>query len=347
MLIRRKLAISLCLGLCLLLPNFILKTATAAEVNISMTCDNTTPVSGEEFVVNVVLKPSENTNVAAYRIRIKFDSTKLSYKGLYSDINYDDFSSYVKGDVLTVLYVTTDQGFNVSAGHSEVILELNFKVLSSCNVGSTTLVAQIDGLCDYDANEIAIIGIDPIDITVIQTGEAICDLASLAIDGYQLTPAFSPDVTQYSVDVPYSKSTVEFEATPLDDSATVKASRKTLKSAGTSTDVNLTVASADKKSKKVYTVTVNRLTKAETETKNLSKNEEQKSTDIDKENHTDSAPIENLADNNDDSSQNYDNKIYPTKAPMIVTQNSFNFVFFAIVAIVFLAVSIFFIKHKR
>ncbi len=259
---RRKLAIIACFFL-FLSSCSIFRFASAAEVNISMTCDNATPVSGEEFVVSVVLVPDKNVNIAAYRIKINFDSSKLAYKGLYSDINNDDFKSYANGKLLTVLYVTTEQGFNVNAGQQKVLLELNFKVLSSCEVGETEISATVDGLCDYDAKEISIVGIEPLNITVTQTGEANCDLASLTTDGYKITPAFSADVTHYTVEVPYSKSTIEFAATPLDEAASVKANRKTLKSAGTNTDVNLTVSSPDKKSKKVYTVTVNRLTKAE------------------------------------------------------------------------------------
>lgn len=350
MLKRRKLAIIACFFL-FLSSCFIFRFASAAEVNISMTCDNATLVSGEEFVVSVVLVPYENVNIAAYRIKINFDSAKLAYKGLYSDINNDDFKSYANGDLLTILYVTTEQGFNVNAGQQKVLLELNFKVLSSCEVGETKISATVDGLCDYDAKEISIVGIDPLTVTVTQTGEANCDLASLTTDGYQITPAFSSDVTHYTVEVPYSKSTIEFSATPLDEAASVKANRKTLKSAGTNTDVNLTVSSPDRKSKKVYTVTVNRLTKAESgQVKMLG--------GLDEEEYDAKAPAENEPDldvssfdsnleideemivNNNASTQNL-------SAPLIEKENGFNPTLFAIFSVVFIAVSIFILKRKN
>lgn len=353
MLKRRKLAIIACFFI-ILSSCFIFRFASAAEVNISMTCDNATPVSGEEFVVSIVLAPDENVNIAAYRIKINFDSAKLAYKGLYSDINNDDFKSYANGDLLTILYVTTEQGFTVNAGQQKVLLELNFKVLSSCEVGETEISATVDGLCDYDANEISIVGIAPLTVTVTQTGEANCDLASLTTDGYQITPAFSADVTHYTVEVPYSKSTIEFSATPLDEAASVKANRKTLKSAGTNTDVNLTVSSPDKKSKKVYTVTVNRLTKAESgqlKTLGGSIDGEEYDANI----STSSLDDEDFAaDSNDISTESDEEMIVNNNAstqnlsaPLIEKENGFNPVIFAIISVVFIAASIFILKRKN
>ncbi len=331
----------------------IFRFASAAEVNISMTCDNATPVSGEEFVVSVVLVPNENVNIAAYRIKINFDSSKLAYKGLYSDINNDDFRSYANGDLLTILYVTTEQGFNVNAAQQNDLLELNFKVLSSCEVGETKISATVDGLCDYDANEFSIVGIDPLTVTVTQTGEANCDLAALTTEGYQITPAFSSDVTHYTVEVPYSKSTIEFSATPLDEAASVKANRKTLKSAGTNTDVNLTVSSPDKKSKKVYTVTVNRLTKAESgKLKTLGNIDGE---EYDANISTSSLDGKNFADEANDISTESDEEMIVNNsastqnlaAPLVEKENGFNPIFFAVISAGFIAVSIFFIKKSR
>ena len=349
---RRKLAIIACFFL-FLSSCSVFRFASAAEVNISMTCDNTTPVSGEEFVVSVVLVPDENVNIAAYRIKINFDSTKLAYKGLYSDINNDDFKSYANGDLLTILYVTTERGFNVNAAQQKALIELNFKVLSICDVGETEISATVDGLCDYDANEFSIVGIDPLTVTVTQTGEANCDLASLTTDGYQITPAFSSDVTHYTVEVPYSKSTIEFSATPLDEAASVKASRKTLKSAGTNTDVNLTVSSPDKKSKKVYTVTVNRLTKAESgQLKTLGGIDGE---EYDANISTSSLDDEDFAADSNDISPESDEEMIVNdnaskqnlSAPLIEKENGFNPVIFAIISAVFVAASIFILKRKN
>ena len=360
MYLRKHHRLAICLSFYLFLPIFLFTVTSAAEVHMTMICDNPTPVNGEEVVISVVLTPKEDTNISAYRIRLKFDSEKLAYKSLYADFGYDDFASYVKDNLLTVIYVTTDQGFNMKAGVSQVILELNFKVLQQSNIGTMKLSAQVDGLCNYDAQEISIIGIDPINITVIQAEEANCDLTSLATDGYEITPAFSPDITQYSLEVPYSKSTIEFTAIPVDEDANVKANRKSLKSSGTSTNINLTVTSPDKKSKKVYTVTVNRLTKAETEKVDLSKNSARTNTE-------DNTSDNEFEDNDENADTNSNSRAPKDKAdtdvesldfnsdnlstknvslPLIVMQNSFNFTFFLVASAIFIMITWLLIKKK-
>lgn len=312
---------------------------------ISLTCDNPYPVSGEEITLRLNFLPSDPINVSAYRLKVKFDSSKLSYKGLYSYINNDDFKSYTKDGNLTVLFLTSENGVNLKSGSAQTLLELNFRVLSSCDIGPLEVSAVVDGLCDYDAEAIPLPNIDPIEINVVQTGDANCDLATLSLADYAITPAFSADITTYSVDVPYSKSTIEFSAAPLDDTANVKANRKTLKSAGTATDVNLTVTSADKKSKKVYTVKVNRLSKEDSTPANLKSLPTDGNFDL----STNSIGIGSLDDSEipDESvAQNNAFALQQASAPLVVKESAFNVILFAAVSIVFIGISIFIIKRK-
>ncbi len=324
-------------------PTFAFSDDTLA---ISLACDNPYPVSGEEITFSLNFLPSEPINVSAYRLKVKFDSSKLSYKGLYSYINNDDFKSYTKDGDLTVLFVTSENGVNLKSGSVQTMLELNFKVLSSCDIGPLEVSAVVDGLCDYDATAIPLPNIDPVEINVVQTGDANCDLATLSLDDYTITPAFSADITTYSVDVPYSKSTIEFITAPLDDTANVKANRKTLKSAGTVTDVNLTVTSADKKSKKVYTVKVNRLSKEDSTQANFKSSP----TDGDFELPVNSAGIDDSLDDSeipDESvAQNNAFALQQASAPLVVKESAFNIILFAAMSIVFIGISVFIIKRK-
>lgn len=308
---------------------------------ISIACDNPYPVSGEEITFSLNFLPSESINVSAYRLKVKFDSSKISYKGLYSYINNDDFKSYTKDNDLTILFVTSENGINLKSGNIQTMLELNFKVLSSCDIGSSEISAVVDGLCDYEAEAIPLPSIDPVAINVVQTGDANCDLATLSLDDYTLIPAFSADITVYSVDVPYSKSTIEFSAIPLDDTANVKANRKTLKSAGTATDVNLTVTSADKKSKKVYTIKVNRLSKEDSNTANLNSEPYSPYMQNSGSSNFDDSEIPDVS-----VAQNNAFALQEASAPLIVKESSFNVFLFAAVSIIFIGLSIFVIKRK-
>lgn len=336
-------------------------------INISLECDNTAPISGEEFAISLNFLPSENLNISAYRLKVNFDSSKFSYKGLYSYINNDDFKSYENEGILTILYMTSEKGFNIKAKSSQPVLELNFKVLSNSDVGSTKISATIDGMCDYDTTAIPVPEIDPVTINITQPEACSCDLASLSAGEYQLVPAFSANITSYSVDVPYSKSSMEFEAIPVDEDATVKANRKTLKSTGTSTDINLTVTSSDKKSKKIYTVTVNRLSKESSNTvttaalKTSSKNSGDNENDDDNEIALDDEIYINNSDENEISNDNFssednteksiaqNNKIalQNSSAPLVVKENAFNLIVFLVCSVLFVAFSFFILKRKK
>lgn len=313
--------------------NLNIHNSFAYDFDITMKTTNETPISGEEFTVTFVAKSTEQINISSYRLKVNYDSTKLSYKGLYSDINNDDFKSYTSSNQTTILYVTSESGFYVNKNSNKNFLELNFKVLSSANIGKTTLSASIDGIGNYDTNEIPSPAITNIDILVSQSGNGNCDLYKLETSGYKIYPAFSPDVTKYYVDVPYSKSVIEFDTLPVDSDASVKVNRKTLKSAGSSTDINLTVTSADKKSRKIYNVTVNRLSKSETENKKLLS-------------YNDNDNIDNNSSAND--SYNPDNlPLQNTNAPLVLIENSFNPICFVLVSIICIFICIYIIKRKN
>lgn len=326
-------------------PTFAFSDDTLA---ISLVCDNPYPVSGEEITLRLNFLPSEPINVSAYRLKVKFDSSKLSYKGLYCGINSDDFKSYAKDGDLTVLFVTSENGINLKADSVQTMLELNFRVLSNCDIGPLEVSAVVDGLCNYDATAIPLPNIDPVKINVVQTGDANCDLATLSLDDYAITPAFSADNTVYSVNVPYSKSTIEFSAAPLDDTANVKANRKTLKSAGTATDINLTVTSADKKSKKVYTVKVNRLSKEDStqvNLKSLPADDDLEPPDLYTQS-TDNSIFDDSEIPDESVAQNNAFALQQASAPLVVKESAFNVILFAAVSIIFVGISVFIIKRK-
>lgn len=314
------------------------------SLNITLSCSNSYPISGEEFNINLNFLPSEPINISAYRLKINFDSSKLSYKGLYSDINNDDFNSYVKDDLLTILYITSEKGIDLKANTSQVILELNFKVLSDCDIGTTKINASIDGLCDYDAEAIPLSEIDPQIVNIRQSGDGNCDLEYLSAGEYQISPKFSADITNYSVDVPYSKSTIEFEAKPLDENATVKANRKTLKSAGTPTDINLTVTSADKKSKKIYTVTVNRLSK---NSNGIESDENNLIESYDLDENVNNQDINNTEEIDENVVKNNNIELQELSSPIVVKESSFNIFIFIIGASIFFILAFFILRNKQ
>ena len=94
-------------------------------------------------------------------------------------------------------------------------------------------------------------------------------LLSLVPQTGTLTPAFSPDVFEYSLTVPYEITTMAFEGKPV-EGATYRVNRKNLGSGGSNTMFEITVTAEDEETKNVYQVTVHRQEKEEEEKPALS-----------------------------------------------------------------------------
>ncbi len=82
-------------------------------------------------------------------------------------------------------------------------------------------------------------------------------LLSLEPDTGSLDPAFSPDVLDYAMTVPYSVTSLTFQATAA-EGASWKVNRKNLGAGGSDTEFLFTVTAEDKETKQVYRVMVHR-----------------------------------------------------------------------------------------
>ena len=89
-------------------------------------------------------------------------------------------------------------------------------------------------------------------------------LLSLTPASGTLTPAFDPDVYEYSLTVPFEVTTMTFTA-EVPEGATYRVNRKNLGAGGSDTDFEITVTAADGETRQVYTVTVHRSEKEEEE----------------------------------------------------------------------------------
>ena len=90
---------------------------------------------------------------------------------------------------------------------------------------------------------------------------ADASLLSLTPASGTLTPAFDPDVYEYSLTVPFEVTTMTFTA-EAPEGATYRVNRKNLGAGGSDTVFEITVTAADGETRQVYTVTVHRSEKA-------------------------------------------------------------------------------------
>lgn len=90
------------------------------------------------------------------------------------------------------------------------------------------------------------------DPNYVPSGNA--DLKELSVQGYELSPIFSANVTQYYVWLPYETDTVTLSAAADDSKATVQIADVGMLTAGKGTPITVTVT-AENKTQKIYTVT--------------------------------------------------------------------------------------------
>lgn len=88
---------------------------------------------------------------------------------------------------------------------------------------------------------------------------AFCKLSSLKPNVGEISPAFNPEITEYSMNVSHDVKSIHFDASPLKSGLNVKVSRRNLCAAGQPTDIKIKVSNpAVKGLNKEYIVHVNR-----------------------------------------------------------------------------------------
>ena len=232
------------------------------EFSLESSCSN--PAVGEKFSIDLNVVPTENTNIAVFRLKLSFDQNKLKYTGIYSSYGKDNFKVNLNGNDLTIIFLTNDKGIDIGKNVKDTILEINFKVLNNASLGTAPVSSKIDGVANYDVERLPLKSNELSEsINIEETPEANCDLRCLSAENYTLDPEFSSKITQYYLTVPSNKDSLYVLALPEDDRAKVDINRTSLNGEGKVTDIKITVTGYDGKSRKIYKVRVNRLKKKE------------------------------------------------------------------------------------
>lgn len=206
-------------------------------------------------------KLSDGDIVAAFRVRLQYDSARLHFlRTETSDqLQSGSLQSYSDGEQVTSVYAC--DGITAPRLRGNCITFV-FSVPEDALPGQTTVQAQIDQSADwneqlvpqYDRSE-------SVELTILEPPSEDARLQKLVPSVGTLSPAFSPEVSEYSLRVSASTSSIKFQADPV-DGASVKINRQSLLRAGETTDISITVTAADKKSKSQYFVSVKRSDKS-------------------------------------------------------------------------------------
>lgn len=327
-------------------------------VNIFIEPSNTTPVKGDTVSFTFSANSSVEQNIAIFRIHIKFDTSKLLFKSLSPSDGFSksEFKSNLLGDTLTIIYLTSQEGFS-SLPHTDIeIFEIKFKILETASFGDTSISAEIDGIADDSMYEVETNQIEPSHIEISPVTPSDCTIKTLEPSEGTLYPNFNPNIKEYYIEVGSSVHTIEFFTETTDPNASIKINRRTLNKAGTATSIKITVTSPSGKDKLVYCIAVDRLypdTESDDSSKKTSKSSAASRTSRDK--HTSNSGDDkftddtNSFDNIDDLNSRFD-RIKTSNPNKNININKDNFTPFLVglsLCAIILAAAYFILRFKK
>lgn len=225
----------------------------------NFTCDDSNFSQGDNLALNFKLNPNFNGDIQAFIIDLYYNSADLSFKGVSKFVSIDsaDISYYASGDKIKILYVASNNGFEVNANNEISVIGLNFKINQDA-IGDYSIKTNVEEIID-DNNEILNVenAENNFNFSISQFQKTDARLKAMTSNVGKLEPDFDSDITQYYLEVDENTKQVVISATPMDDKTTVKVNRKNLFKAGTQTPIYVTTKNSSTTMQ--YTITVNRL----------------------------------------------------------------------------------------
>ena len=210
---------------------------------------------GDSFTV--LLSPTRN-DIAAFVLTVEYDSAAVTQvKAELTGANSRDYTTFLSGDgTASFAYTAADGALPTTGG-----VLLHFRTDSDFSSEELALHFQITDAADNTAeNLLSSPESHTVNVTFPPLPSSECTLISLAPPAGTLVPDFDPDILDYTLEVPFEYTTLNFEAVPV-EGASVRVNRKNLGSGGSTVDFTFTVTAADNSTKAVYIVAVTRLEK--------------------------------------------------------------------------------------
>ncbi len=180
-------------------------SVSAADANVSITANSTSPTVGGEVVVTV--KFSADVPIAGLEAEMKYDTAVLEYASTGDGVGAGGGAGVLKLSWYNYEATSKTRSFTVT-----------FKTKAA---GSSTVSLTCKELLDKDINELGTpSGSVKINVQNPQlSGNA--DLKSLYVSAGSLSPAFSAKVTSYDIVIPNSVTVLTVSATAADGNAKI------------------------------------------------------------------------------------------------------------------------------
>ncbi len=223
------------LGLIALLSSlFLVTNANAATATISVLSSSSQVVVGK--TVKITVKISSTVPLGSWDYTLNYNSSLASLVSSDVPLRY---AAYGDGVLKTKSYTYTFKALKSGSAKFYVsntaVIDWDFGTMSVTN-GSRTVkfITQAELEASYSKNN---------------------NLSSLSVEGYDLVPAFSADVTTYNVDVPSDVTSINISAKVADKTAKLTGTGELDVSEGLNTfEIKVTAQNGDLKT---YTINVN------------------------------------------------------------------------------------------
>ena len=211
---------------------------------------------GDTFTVTV--RP--NRDISAFVLEVEYDSAAVTQvRAELTGTAKGDYLSFSDDDGTAALVYTAANNAMTDTGG----ILLHFRTDKNTESISSEVKLQLTDAADAAAQKLlSQTETHTLKVSFPQLPSSESSLQALTPPSGTLTPAFDPNIYEYTLEVPFTYTTLNFDAIPA-EGATVRVNRKNLSAGGTTVDFNFTVTAADNTTKTVYTVAVTRLEKEE------------------------------------------------------------------------------------
>lgn len=258
-----------CLSLCLVAAFFLLavfsvsvhaeeaQEETPQTPSLTLVSDVKEALRGKKLRITASWHSiGDRRSLSAFRLQLSYDENYLTLTDIEpaDTMNTGDFRSNLTEAGAIFVYASAKHAIPLADGTCCTFV---FTVHEDAAVCSADVTVSADQLVTPDLEKLTNKDSDTISVPMarILSGDAL--LESLVPSAGELTPNFSPEITEYTLQVPYEVTQLTFDAKPKDN-ATVRVNRKNLGAAGMPITFILTVTSENGEAKTEYVVTATR-----------------------------------------------------------------------------------------
>lgn len=181
---------------------------------------------------------------------LSYDSSQVEFKGTKQVIAAPWMVEFNGNN-----FVAYDNNQTNPINRNSALFTATFTVKSNVAVG-TKITISCTGVTASDGGADANVGTITYSATIAAPMSTDNSLKSLTVDNAAISPAFDPNTTSYTAEVPFEVSKLELSGVANDDKAKVSIDSPALEANGT-TNVTITVT-AENGSTKTYTIAVKR-----------------------------------------------------------------------------------------